>query len=485
MKILIITKRLSILLLLISSYSLVKSQNSIKVSFINFIPDSVEFIYYQNSYRQSVSKLKVMTRKSDYDFKINCDHNQIAQLTYPSDTVYIYLNGKDQNIGITKNYLSSTLSFEIDQKNQLFVNDFYAKFPSLTFENYNQPYILNSTIDQFEMRLFDLKKKQNELLENRKKEIDSQLYNYIKNTIEYSYWSNLLSYPIEKANASKELNVSKIPDLMLEVFPKDQLSNKTLLYYPEYTRLLKYYITYKSSESNNFKKFTDYSVSVNRKLNLSRQLLKDEVYAYHYGQILIDFYNYLPKPETKQLLNNFKEISSSEMYFNYVNNYIKANPVKEDHTNKTQEKEKTNTSSESPISFNGLDGKKHSLEEFKGKVVYIDFWASWCGPCRMMFPYSKKLFESLEEKEKKKIVFLFISIDADEETWKKAIEQNHLEGFQFHSPGNWQSEAVKYFKINSIPRYMIVNKKGDFIDFNAKRPSETELLDRLRELIKE
>lgn len=481
MRKLFITKKKSTLIFLLFYFGIVKSQNSIKVSFINSEPDSVEFLYYQNSYKQSISKLKVVSRKTDYEFKIMYDNHQVAQFIYPTDTVYVYLDGKDQNFSITKNYLSSTLSFEHDMKNQLFVNDFYTKFPSLAFENYLLQKIYNSTIDQFEISLFDLKRQQTELLEKRKNEIDSNLYNFIKNTIENAYWCNLLSYPIEKANASKELNVSKIPDLMFEGFPMEQLKNKNLLVHPEFTRLLKYYITYKSSESNNFKKFTDFSVSVNRKLNLSKQILKDEAYAYCYGLFLIDLYNYLPKPEIKQLLNNFKEIPFSERYFNYVNNYIKSNPIKEITPNKSSEKTATNT--DAPITFNGLDGKKHTLDEFKGKVVYIDFWASWCGPCRMMFPYSKKLYESLDEK--KKIVFLFISIDADEESWRKAIEQNQLEGIQFHSPGNWQSEAVKYFKINSIPRYMIINKKGEFVDFNAKRPSEMELLDKLRELINE
>ena len=69
------------------------------------------------------------------------------------------------------------------------------------------------------------------------------------------------------------------------------------------------------------------------------------------------------------------------------------------------------------------------------------------------------------------MVFLYISIDATEDAWKKGVEQLGIEGKQGISPGNWNSEIAKYFQINGIPRYMLMDKKGNIVDFNAKRPS--------------
>ena len=57
-----------------------------------------------------------------------------------------------------------------------------------------------------------------------------------------------------------------------------------------------------------------------------------------------------------------------------------------------------------------------------------------------------------------------------------------MEGLQVISPGNWSSKACKYYQINSIPRYMIMSKSGEIVDFNAKRPNDAALLDDLRKL---
>ena len=76
-----------------------------------------------------------------------------------------------------------------------------------------------------------------------------------------------------------------------------------------------------------------------------------------------------------------------------------------------------------------------------------------------------------DEKQLKQIEFLYISIDASEEAWKNAAARLGLEGKLAISPGNWSSAIAKYFGITSIPRYMLINKKGEIVDLNAKRPS--------------
>tara|TARA_Y100001968_G_scaffold331465_1_gene386231 strand:- start:1031 stop:1942 length:912 start_codon:yes stop_codon:yes gene_type:complete len=125
-----------------------------------------------------------------------------------------------------------------------------------------------------------------------------------------------------------------------------------------------------------------------------------------------------------------------------------------------------------------------SLNDFKGKILYIDIWASWCGPCRQQFPHAEKLKSNLSKRQLKKINFIYISIDNDHDKWQKSLDALNLTGYQFISPANKSNGAGQYFNVSSIPRYILIDANGDIINNNAKRPSDSSLLSELLELIK-
>ena len=132
--------------------------------------------------------------------------------------------------------------------------------------------------------------------------------------------------------------------------------------------------------------------------------------------------------------------------------------------------------SSNTFSFANQNGDPVTFDDFKGKVVYLDVWASWCGPCRAEFPFSKQLQERLTAKQKEKVVFLYLSIDDTEEVWKRAFATLQLTGEQGWSKGGWKSRVVQYFGIQGIPRYLLINKNGKVVDENAKRPSQTDAI---------
>ena len=104
------------------------------------------------------------------------------------------------------------------------------------------------------------------------------------------------------------------------------------------------------------------------------------------------------------------------------------------------------------------EGKPISLSSLKGKVVLIDFWASWCGPCRKENPNLVKLYEKYKDKG---FTILSVSLDNDEAAWKKAIETdgliwpNHVSDLK-----GWESTMTKVYGFNSIPHTVLVNKEG-------------------------
>ncbi len=131
--------------------------------------------------------------------------------------------------------------------------------------------------------------------------------------------------------------------------------------------------------------------------------------------------------------------------------------------------------------YENYDGTKTSLKDLKGKYVYIDVWATWCGPCRAEIPHLKALEESLHGKN---ITFVSISVDKkkDYETWRKMIEDKKMGGIQLFA-GEDQSFS-KAFEINSIPRFILIGTDGKVIDADASRPSQAKTKELLEKLLK-
>ena len=123
-------------------------------------------------------------------------------------------------------------------------------------------------------------------------------------------------------------------------------------------------------------------------------------------------------------------------------------------------------------SFNYPDssGKNISLESLKGKLVYVDVWATWCGPCKAQIPFLKQLEEKYREED---IAFVSLSIDQlkNISKWKNMIVDKELEGIQIIADKAWRSKFVTDYVIEGIPRFILIDKDGNLMDPMAPRPA--------------
>ncbi|MDY7396615.1 redoxin family protein [Aureibaculum sp. 2210JD6-5] len=119
-------------------------------------------------------------------------------------------------------------------------------------------------------------------------------------------------------------------------------------------------------------------------------------------------------------------------------------------------------------------GKLVALEDFEGKYVYVDVWATWCGPCIQQIPALKELHKDYEGKNLE-IVSLSIDKMADKEKWKNMVADKSLTGTQIMADNEWQSDFVQSYGITGIPRFILIGPDGNIVDNNAPRPTDPEL----------
>ena len=133
------------------------------------------------------------------------------------------------------------------------------------------------------------------------------------------------------------------------------------------------------------------------------------------------------------------------------------------------------------FSYADMKGTLHGLENFKGKYVYVDVWATWCGPCRKELPHLEELQEKYKHSDK--IVFTSVSIDQDTDAWRKMVADLEMRGVQLLADAAWQSSIVRDYKITGIPRFLLIDPQGDIISVNAPRPSSERIKAKLAHLI--
>ena len=126
------------------------------------------------------------------------------------------------------------------------------------------------------------------------------------------------------------------------------------------------------------------------------------------------------------------------------------------------------------ISAEDSSGKKYQITDYLGKVVYLDLWASWCGPCRGETPYLKKIVEKY--KNDSRIAFVSIAVIDEMKPWKEALIKDKPTWLQlFDRNGTVQSSYVA----NSIPKFILINKEGKIVSFDAPSPSSGEAIEKL------
>jgi len=277
----------------------------------------------------------------------------------------------------------------------------------------------------------------------------------------FSYQAALrkLQYPLYY-NYFKPDSTIVLSDTFDSFFQNLDIDNEDNLLVPGFRSFIDDYVSFKASQEG--KKVTTLESS-NASFDqiealFTNKKLRDLTSFNLMNAVLESSYN-----DAMELMPRFKSIQSSQIYSYEVEN--KFNQVA--HLVKGKE---------APgFTYQSFNNQEVSLASLKGNVVYIDVWATWCGPCLQELPFLDELQKRFSAKDK--IVFVSVSIDNEKAPWAAAVKQKDLKGIQLFADGNWGSTIARDYKIRGIPRFIILAKDGTILDANAIRPSDERLFD--------
>lgn len=479
------------LLLLINCTNAQKKETTIVGRVIGEIPKEIQYtIPLNGTFSRNFNQTLKPSINGEFLIKINLDSPSFIEILVANKLAKSFVVEAGKEYELILDFTAETIKeqFKLSQNGERLL---YQNFPLAgSVRGAISKIEISKNVADINKEILSQKNKSMKLFNNllSSNKIDQKLFDFIQMNNDVYYSALIASIVTARFMKTNPNDFDKFPletkQFWKSIFNKHELTESKYLKSPFWTEYAKSY--------NDFKEYTHEDFGIEKITAIRQMASEGKIHSYflkkaenNLPEFSLEFYfaNYIIEELNKKryekeliyLFNDFKAKYPTSKYIDYLEPGIEK--VKKFH--KIVDDKSINR-----ISFldqyEKINTIKEVLELFKGKRVYIDVWATWCGPCKEEFKHKKQLSKLLKTNN---IEILYISIDEEkrDEQWKKMIEFYNLEGKHLRANKELTKDLQRLFNDDgkiSIPWYLLVDEQGNIIKNKAQRPSQLKALEK-------
>ncbi|WP_179320109.1 TlpA family protein disulfide reductase [Winogradskyella helgolandensis] len=327
-----------------------------------------------------------------------------------------------------------------------------AKYMANENANIDVAKLYSSEETEFLSAINDIKNSKLELLKSQK-DLDIEFITKEEKNIKYDYLSFIQNYTAGHRYYSKNEAFEPSPEFLKPLADIDYSNQNDYINIDNYKNLVQSHFSQKIDKTESPTEIFDF---INKEA---------------FPELKVDLMSMLKR---KIAPNN----EDNKAYYDGIMALSSDEEFKENLTKDYNKIQKLSKGMPSPkfVNYENHKGGTTSLDDLKGQYVYIDVWATWCGPCIAEIPALKAIEKKYHGKN---IAFVSLSIDVESahENWIKMVNDKELGGIQLIADNNGKSQFIGAYAINSIPRFLLIDPDGAIVSADAPRPSDTKLIE--------
>lgn len=273
----------------------------------------------------------------------------------------------------------------------------------------------------------------------------------------YEKHSMMLNYPLlyARSNQGKQ---PELPEYYYDFLQDEGLMNDDHIVLRQYTSFLNGYQNHKLRTSSVVE--GDPRSFSERQYDLVREMAQGKTHDFMLSQVMNSLLNFGSMEVAQPKYEDYQRVVHTPEYKKLVEEeYLKIMALA--------------PGQKAPdFSLTDLNGDVVSLGDFAGKVVYLDFWASWCGPCMAEVPHFAELKKRMADQDD--LVYLYISVDTDQEAWRNTVAKHDIKGVHLNVPG-FGHEVTNQYNLKGVPTFYLIGRDGNIIDNRPPRPSNPRI----------